>query len=82
MLENYWEDVSYLGTPRSSLVERNEGCIGPTGELMCLWQVHKNMQHTHVNILYIFTTYLADTIARFPLLKSSIPYLIPESGAK
>ena len=27
--------------PRSSLVEGDEGCIGPSGKLMCLWQPPK-----------------------------------------
>ena len=38
----------------SSVVEGDEGYIGPNAKLLCLWQNQKNMQHMHGNIPYLF----------------------------
>ena len=38
----------------SSLVEGDEGWIGPSGKLLCLRQNQKIMQHMHGNIPYLF----------------------------
>ena len=40
--------------PWSSLVEGDEGGIGPSGKLLCLWQTHKNMHYMHGNIPCLF----------------------------
>ena len=36
--------------PWSSLVEGDEGCIGPSGKLLCFWQTEKNIQNMHGNV--------------------------------
>ena len=38
----------------SSLVEGDEGCIGPSGKLLCSWKPQKIMQHIHGDIPLLF----------------------------
>ena len=57
--------------PWRSLVERDEACIGPCGELLCLWTIKNYMLHMHGNFPYMFD-YWAGPVAHLLLLKSSI----------
>ena len=51
--------------------ERDEGCIGPSGTLLCFWQTLKSMQHMHGNIPYMFDCQ-AHLVVHLLLLKSSM----------
>ena len=35
--------------PWSSLIEGDEDCIGPIGELLCLWQTPQIIRHMNFN---------------------------------
>ena len=45
---------SRIAEPWSSLVEGDEGFIGPSGKLLGLWQTNKIMQHMHGIIACMF----------------------------
>ena len=55
--------------------EGDEGCIGPSGKLLCLLQPlpppKKGMQNMHGNITYLFD-FWADPFVHLLLLKSSM----------
>jgi len=54
------------------LVEGFEGCIGPSGMQLCLWQKsNRIMQHMHGNIHYMFDCW-ADLVVLLLQLKTSL----------
>ena len=54
--------------PWSSLVEGDEGCIGPSGKLLCLWLTRKGMRDKYGIIPHMFDCW-ADHLL---MLKSSM----------
>ena len=58
--------------PWRSLIEGVEGCIGPSGKLLCFWTNRKkNLQHMPSNISSMFECWTAPVV-HFLLLKNSI----------
>ena len=55
-----------VSNSQSYLVEGDEGCISPSGKLLCLLQ--PQMQHMHCNITYLFD-FWADPVENLLLLK-------------
>ena len=58
--------------PWSSLVEGDEGFFGPSGKLLCLWQIKKVYVALDCTIPYMFD-YWADPVVYLLLQKSSMP---------
>ena len=59
----------------SSSVIGDEGCIGPNGKLLWLWQIKKIMQHMHGIISYMFDSWRIQLFISF-YLKSSMAKVI------
>ena len=36
--------------PCSSLLERDKGCIGPSGKLLCIWQKNQNVGNIQIHV--------------------------------
>ena len=61
----------WLHLPWSSLVEGDEGCIGPSCKLLCCEKSSKNIQHVNGNIPSMLDGW-ADPVVHHRLLKSSM----------
>ena len=59
----------------SSLIEGDEGYIGPSGKLLCFGKPPKSMQHMDGIISYLFD-YWANPVVHLLLLKASMPFEI------
>ena len=65
--------------PWSSLLEGDEGCIGPNGKRLCLRTTQEVMQqHMHGIMPYIFDCW-ADLVVHLLLLKISMAKLFDQS---
>ena len=56
---------------RETKRDGDEGYIGSSGKLLCLWQTQKIMEHMRGNIPYLFD-FWADPFVHLLLLKSSM----------
>ena len=56
----------------SSLVEADEGCIGPSSKLLSLWQTPKIIQYMPDIIAHMFESW-ANPVVHLLLLKRSMP---------
>ena len=57
--------------PWSYFVEGDEGCIDPTGKLLCLYKMPNILQHMYGNIPYMFDCW-ADSVDHLILLETSM----------
>ena len=62
---------SRIAEPWSSLVEGDEGFIGPSGKLLGLWQTNKIMQHMHGIIACMFVYWANPDVHILPLKSST-----------